>query len=100
MRTLFKIALFIFGILFSFFGFSQKQKLEKTLLWRISGNGLQKPSYLFGTIHLTDERLFNFQDSVYHAIEVSEGLAIEINPDEMIAEMVNKSLDDKIKGKK
>lgn len=27
------------------------QTLEKGLLWKISGNGLGKPSYLFGTIH-------------------------------------------------
>jgi uncharacterized protein len=25
---------------------------ENTLLWKISGNGLDKPSYLFGTIHM------------------------------------------------
>ncbi len=25
---------------------------ENTLLWKISGNGLEKPSYLFGTIHM------------------------------------------------
>lgn len=25
---------------------------NETLLWRISGNGLQKPSYLFGTMHI------------------------------------------------
>src|SRR4051812_2331117 len=25
---------------------------EKTLLWQVSGKGITKPSYLFGTIHL------------------------------------------------
>jgi uncharacterized protein YbaP (TraB family) len=25
---------------------------ENTLLWKISGNGIEKPSYLFGTIHM------------------------------------------------
>ena len=34
-------------------GFSFSQELEKSLLWRISGNGLQQESYLFGTIHMT-----------------------------------------------
>ena len=58
------------------------QQLPATLLWRISGNGLQKPSYLYGTIHLTDERIFNIGDSMYTAIEKSEGFAIEINPDD------------------
>ena len=27
-------------------------KDDNTLLWQISGNELQKPSYLFGTFHL------------------------------------------------
>src|ERR1700736_51659 len=54
-----------------------------TLLWRISGKGMQKPSYLYGTMHLSDKRLFRFDDSVYRAIEKTDGLAIEVNPDEM-----------------
>ena len=31
---------------------SQKGSDENTLLWKISGNGLEKPSYLYGTIHM------------------------------------------------
>ena len=30
---------------------AQQKKNENSLLWEISGNGLQKPSYLFGTYH-------------------------------------------------
>lgn len=30
---------------------AQQKKANHTLLWEISGNGLQKPSYLFGTYH-------------------------------------------------
>ncbi|MEO6455628.1 MAG: TraB/GumN family protein, partial [Ginsengibacter sp.] len=63
---------------------AQSQKLPNTLLWRISGNGLQKPSYLYGTMHLTDSRLFNLGDSLYNAIENTEGFAIEVNPEEMV----------------
>jgi len=72
----------------------------KTLLWRISGNGLQKPSYLFGTMHLNDKRLFRFADSVYSAIEKSDGLAIELSPDELAAFYITKMFDDLEKGKK
>ncbi len=54
-----------------------------SLLWRISGNGIQKPSYLFGTIHLTDERVFQLGDSLYAAIEKTEGFATEITPEEI-----------------
>ncbi len=56
-------------------GFAQVP-VAHTLLWRITAKNGQPPSYLFGTMHLADKRLFNFDDSVYHAIEKSEGLAI------------------------
>ncbi|AEV97594.1 hypothetical protein A4D02_30165 [Niastella koreensis] len=71
-----------------------QQSLPKTLLWRITGKGLKQPSYLYGTMHLTDKRLFNLGDSVYRAIEKSDGLAIEVNPDEMAAYYVNKAVNE------
>jgi len=64
------------------------QKLPATLLWKISGNSLNKPSYLFGTMHLSDERLFQLGDSLYKAIESSEGFAIEVNPDDMTGYLI------------
>ena len=77
-----------------------QQAASKTLLWRISGHGLQKPSYLYGTMHLTDKRLFKFGDSVYHAIEQADGLAIEVNPDELAAYYINRLFDQMENGKK
>src|SRR4051794_28165132 len=65
-----------------FANFLFAQQLPSTLLWKISGKGLQKPSYLYGTMHLTDERIFNIGDSMYTAIEKAEGFAIEVNPDD------------------
>lgn len=59
--------------------FAQKTGYPSTLLWRISGNGLTTPSYLFGTMHLQDKRLFNFGDSVYLALESVDGFAVEID---------------------
>ena len=72
-------------ILFSSTAFTQKNSTPKTLLWRISGNGLSQPSFLYGSFHLTDKQLFNFGDSVYAAIEKSKGFAIEVHPDSMMA---------------
>ncbi len=40
------------------------QETPRTLLWRIGGGGLQRCSYLYGTVHSTDERAFRFGDSV------------------------------------
>jgi uncharacterized protein YbaP (TraB family) len=62
---------------------AQKQIEEKTLLWRISGNGVKAPSYLFGTMHLRDSRLFNFYDSLYTALEQCDRFAMEIQPDSL-----------------
>ena len=94
-------------LLFTFNSFGQpslppspKPSLPRTLLWRISGKGLEKPSYLYGTLHLNDKRLFNFTDSVYRAIEKCDGLAIEVNPDEMAAYYVNQLVDQLSDGKK
>ena len=56
------------------------QSLPKTLLWRISGKDSHQTSYLYGTLHLTDARLFNLGDSLYDAIRRSDGLAIELDP--------------------
>ncbi len=39
-------------ILISSWTLSAQQAHEKALLWEITGNGLTKPSYLFGTIHI------------------------------------------------
>ena len=38
--------------------------LENSLLWEISGNGLQENSYLFGTIHLIDEEDFFYPEKL------------------------------------
>ena len=32
-------------------------KIQEPMLWEISGNGLKKPSWLFGTIHIGDPRI-------------------------------------------
>jgi len=73
-------------LVFSFFTqtANAQETSSKTLLWRISGNGMQKPSYLYGTMHLKDRRLFFFGDSVYKSIEATEGFAMELDPIEMM----------------
>jgi uncharacterized protein YbaP (TraB family) len=69
--------------------FAQNLPLEKTLLWKISGNGLQKPSYLFGTMHLQDERLFRFTDSLYAFIKNVDRFYMEVDPQEGVMYVIN-----------
>ncbi len=56
---------------------SSQQKYE--YLWRISGPDLEKDSYLFGTVHLADDRVYNFSDSVLLAFESVDILAKELS---------------------
>jgi uncharacterized protein YbaP (TraB family) len=71
------------------------QHLPKTLLWRISGNGLTKPSYIYGTMHVQDSRLFVLGDSLLAAISNSEGFANEVDLNQvtpMIIEMIQQEI--------
>jgi uncharacterized protein YbaP (TraB family) len=52
-----------------------------SLLWKISGNGLKKPSYLYGTIHIQDKRAFDFTPEMLKAFKKSKGFAMELLPD-------------------
>jgi len=56
---------------------------EKSVFWKISGNGLKKPSYLYGTIHLIPKSDFNLPESVRTALSGTERVAFEIDMKEM-----------------
>lgn len=56
-------------------------KKYTSLLWEITGNGLQKPSYLFGTMHISDKLVFHLGDPFYNAIKSVDVVALETNPE-------------------
>jgi uncharacterized protein YbaP (TraB family) len=58
------------------------QKVENSLFWEISGNGLEKPSYIFGTIHLLCENEIDVKPNVKEAFDASEILCLEIDLDD------------------
>lgn len=68
---------FIFTFLSTFTAFAQ---LQSSLLWEISGNGIEKPSYLYGTIHMACE--VNFSKKLVNAMEMAEQLYLEIKLDD------------------
>src|ERR1700760_4757415 len=60
-----------------------QRKTEKkypALLWEITGNGLQKPSYLFGTMHVSSKLVFHLSDSFYLDIKSADIVALELDP--------------------
>ena len=54
-------------------------KEEKSLLWKISGNGLEESSYLFGTIHMICKDKFYMDEKIENALASSKVLAMELN---------------------
>lgn len=61
------------------------------LLWRIEAPGISTPSYLFGTMHLTEKRVFDFSDSVLLALRSTDAFAMEIDLDSVMAYMLSPS---------
>ncbi len=56
------------------------QNLENSTLWKISGNNLEKPSYLFGTIHLTCNA--SFDEDAKKALDETTQIVLEIDMDD------------------
>lgn len=56
------------------------QKLENSTLWKIEGNGLEKPSYIFGTIHITCDA--TLEDDVKKALDETSQVVLEIDMDD------------------
>lgn len=55
---------------------------DNSLLWKISGNGLAKESYLFGTIHLICKEDFKFDQTAKKALEQADQLWLELDLDD------------------
>ena len=53
---------------------------DNSLLWEISGNGLTKNSYIYGTMHVSKKVAFRLDDVFYKALEKSECVALESDP--------------------
>ncbi|WP_179334076.1 TraB/GumN family protein [Winogradskyella costae] len=64
--------------LFTLVVFSQQQ--YQSLLWKITGNGLDKPSYLYGTMHVSKKVAFRLDDVFYKALNQSDCIALESDP--------------------
>ncbi len=80
-----KSILFLFSFLGIFISsFAQTnavvyQKNDNSLLWEISGNGLAKPSYLFGTFHLMCKEDMVFSKNFTNALSNANLLVMEMD---------------------
>jgi uncharacterized protein YbaP (TraB family) len=83
-----KIIIFLFLFFLKSFTFFNAQAIVNNhqLLWQITGNGLKKPSYLFGSYHSNDPRVFKLSDSTYSAIYNAEGIVLEADIYQLFAQ--------------
>ena len=73
------------GLLTATLAFSQT---PHTLLWRISGNGITRPSWLFGTMHILCANDAMLSDSLKAVIAACDEVYFEINLSDM-SDMMN-----------
>jgi uncharacterized protein YbaP (TraB family) len=57
--------------------------MENALLWKVSGNGLRKPSYIFGTMHLMCAEDARLSDTLQRIVRRSDHIYFEIDLDDM-----------------
>lgn len=82
MKNTLQSILAILTILLSLSANAQTQSLENSLLWEISGKGLAKPSYLYGTMHMMCEKDFVISDQAKRAFGQTQKLALELDMDD------------------
>ena len=79
---------YLLFLLISHTGFAQTVDENHELLWEISGNGLTKNAYLFGSFHTNDRRVFNLTDSTYYALNHIDAVVLETNIFELFEEFI------------
>ncbi len=83
--------LFFFFLIVSSISLNAQTKTEKkypSLLWEITGKGLKKPSYLFGTMHISNKLVFHLSDSFFMAIKNSDVVGLELNSENWQSDMI------------
>jgi uncharacterized protein YbaP (TraB family) len=67
--------------------FAQSSKKYPALLWKISGNGLKKPSYLYGTMHVSNRVAYYLSEQFFEALKSVDVVGLETNPGEWLENM-------------
>lgn len=85
-----RMSLVVMMSLISFAGcFGQDSNVQgdNTLLWKISGNGLSRPSYLFGTIHMICKDDAALSANLQKIIRESDEVYFEVDMDNLMEMM-------------
>lgn len=88
--------LFLALFFIPFIAQSQEKTEEKpvynSLLWEITGNDMSSPSYLYGTMHVSQKVAFHLGAPFYQAIESCDMVALELNPETWMKDLAKTDL--------
>ncbi len=70
--------------------FSQEDGVSKyqSLFWKIEGKGMEKPSYLYGTMHVSNKIAYHLNDEFYQALRDVDQIGLETNPEDWMDKML------------
>ena len=77
----------LFVTLLALSSVAQTENANNTLLWKISGNGLKSPSYLFGTIHMLCSEDALLSDNMKKIIKEVDEVYFEVDMDNLFEMM-------------
>jgi uncharacterized protein YbaP (TraB family) len=85
---------FLFVVLFLTTVIFAQEKKYQSLLWEVSGNGLKKKSYIYGTMHLSDKVSYHLSDAFFTHLMDADMVANESNPEtwKALDDMINVNL--------
>lgn len=66
---------------------AQTTKKYPSLLWKITGNGLKKPSYLYGTMHVSNRVAYHLSEQFFDALKSVDVVGLETNPGDWLQNM-------------
>src|SRR3954470_6208685 len=70
----------------STFTYSQSKRYP-SLLWKITGKDLKKPSYLYGTMHVSNRVAYYLSEQFFDALRSVDVVGLETNPGEWLENM-------------
>lgn len=79
-------------LLLPLFAIGQTNKEYQGLLWKISGNDLEEPSYLYGTMHVSNRVAFHLSETFFDALENADIIALETNPQHWVKDLTTSEL--------
>lgn len=71
---------------------STHSQIDNSLLWQVSGNGLEEPSYLYGTMHVSSKVAFRLDDVFFESLKKVDAVALESDPTQWMDEYYSEQI--------